>query len=73
MPRGPSPGIGLRTTVTPAISATPLTRTVGESAVRLGVTLSRAWSKAPMMPTPSTTTLVCSLTTMSMPAQIALA
>ena len=67
------PGIGRRCTVTPLINATPLTRTVGESGPMFGATLSRPWSKAPMMPTPSTITLVCSLTMMSMPAQNALA
>ena len=71
-PRG-WPGIGLRVTVTPDISATPLTRTTGESGVRAGATLSRPWSKAPMIPTPSTMTWVYSLTTTSIPAQNALA
>ena len=67
------PGMPLRTTVTPAISATPLTRTTGEEASSSGSTRSRPWSKPPMIPMPSTMTLVCALTMMSMPPITALA
>ena len=60
--RRSSSGIGRRLTVTAPMSATPFTRTVGEPGPSCASTLSRAWSKSPMMPTPSTDTLVLAFT-----------